>query len=426
MARAPNDTTDLDEMDREAERAAIEAEGSRAGNSNGHAADLNGEPYAVYKAAERAATPVTPAELTRAWSKEGPVVRVPTGFPTLDDACRGGLPIPWRVVVVGAPSAGKTAVVIVIGHRLEGAGLCVGVLGVDEEPDDLNVRVVQIEGFTIAQCEGRDPAVLEQMAEAVARLRIRFYDASHTIESAADDLGAWALAEQRRAAMVIDSLQTVRCVASVEAKSAREAVDANLRAIRAKGTQHRLLMIATSEANRGSYRDEDASETSNDMAAGKESGSIEFMVQTLIMVRTPKGHADHIQARVPKNRRGARSGFEFFLRLDRDRHALAECPDPKVDPAAATETAAKERTRNRAMVDADAVILAAIVRAQPGIGEVALRGVIRAQGHRWGVDRLNGARELLKKGRKGERLVDRSPGKGCLWHLEPFRTGGES
>jgi KaiC/GvpD/RAD55 family RecA-like ATPase len=382
------------------------------------------EPYSAYKVTERRgppapARPVTPPELARAWGVEGQLVRVATGFRTLDEACRGGLPVPWRVVIIGAPSAGKTALLMVLAQRLgTDGGLCVGVVGVDEEPDDLNVRLAQMAGFTIAQCEGRDPAVLERMAEALAAVRVRFYDGSHTVEGAADDVAAWAAQEGLRSALVIDSLQTVRCAASAEATSAREAVDANLRAIRAKGAQHRMLMVATSEANRGSYRDDDAAETSNDMAAGKESGSIEFSAQTLIMVRTPKGHADHVSVRVPKNRRGARAGFEFFLRLDRDRHALSECGDPKADPEQATQTAAKERTRNRSLVDADAVVLASVVRARPGIGEVELRGAIRALGHRWGVDRLNGARELLKAGRKAERLVDRGQGKGCLWHLE--------
>jgi len=41
------------------------------------------------------------------------------------------------------------------------------------------------------------------------------------------------------------------------------------------------LLIALSEANRGSYQREDAAEVSNDMAAGDESWAIEFMAQTL-------------------------------------------------------------------------------------------------------------------------------------------------
>lgn len=46
------------------------------------------------RAAPAAARPMTPSEIARAWSADGPLVRVPTGFATLDEACRGGLPVP--------------------------------------------------------------------------------------------------------------------------------------------------------------------------------------------------------------------------------------------------------------------------------------------------------------------------------------------
>jgi hypothetical protein len=372
----------------------------------------------------RAARPVTPPEIACAWRAEGQLVRVPTGFPAVDEACRGGLPIPWRLVIVGAPSAGKSAIAMVLAHRFATiGGLVVGVMGVDEEPEDVTVRLAQMAGFTIAQCEGRDPMVLEQMAASLAGIRVRFYDARHTIEAAADDVAAWAAQEGRRPALVLDSLQTVRAIGSVGASGPRELVDLNLGAIRAKGTEHRMLMVATSEANRGSYRNDDAAETSSDMAAGKESGGIEFGAQTLMVLRTPKGHPDHVHVRVPKNRRGARAGFEFFLRLDREHHELGECTDPTTDPDAATQAAAQKRQHNRSVVDADAMVLAGIVRTRPGIGERELRGAIRATGHRWGVERLNGARELLRTGRRGERLVDRGTGKGCQWHLVQTGTG---
>jgi KaiC/GvpD/RAD55 family RecA-like ATPase len=384
------------------------------------------EPYSAYKAAEVAeaagARPVTPSEIARGWAADGPLVRVATGFPTLDEACRGGFPVPWRVVIVGAPSAGKTALLIVIAQRMAtDGGLCVGVLGVDEEPDDLNVRLAQMAGFTIAQCEGRDPVVLEEMAQALASVRVRFYDETHTIEAAADDVGAWATAEGRRAALVIDSLQTVRAAASADARNPRERVDANLRAVKTQGRRHRMLMISTSEANRGSYQRDDAAETSNDMAAGKESGSIEFSAQTLIMARTPKECPNHVHLRVPKNRRGARAGFEFFLRLDRDRHALSECGDPSAEPGAAAQRDDARRSKNRVGVEQDALAMAAAIRRAPGIGEVDLRAALRAAGNPLGVEKFNAAKSLLLRpdGLRGERMVDLGQGPGRHWYIEP-------
>jgi replicative DNA helicase len=379
-------------------------------------------------ASAKPSTARTPAEIAQGWAEAGPIVRVATGFPALDEACRGGFPIPWRVVVVGAPSGGKTFVVMVLVYRFATiGGLCVGVLGVDEEADpDLNVRLAQMCGFTVAQCEGRDPAVLAQIGEALSKLLVRFYGSSHTIEAAADDLAAWGAKEGRRTALVLDSLQTVRAAEAESAASPRELVDLNVRAMRAKGSQHSMLMIATSEANRSSYRDDEAVDRTNDIAAGKESGSIEFSAQTLIMVRTPKGHANVIRACVPKNRRGARAGLEFFLQLDRDRHSLVECADPSADPNRKAGASAEERARNRARVESDAASLASIIRYQPGVGERGLRAAVKLAGHSWGKDRLDAAKACLEGGLKGQRLTNRGSKSAAAYHLEVVSEGGES
>lgn len=341
------------------------------------------------------ARPLSPSDIIRAWREAGQIVRIPTGFPTLDEACRGGLPIPWRVSIVGAPSAGKTALAMVLASRFEAAGLCCGVLGIDEDPDDLAARFVQMSAFTIAQCEQRDTKVLDAMATRMASLRIRFYDASHTIETAADDLGTWAATEKRKAAFFIDTVQTAACETSLGAKNPRERVEANAAALRAAGQKHKLLLITLSEANRGSYRSEDAADQTNDMAAGAESRAIEFSAQTLLMLRTPKGYADVVHLRVPKNRKGARAGFEFWLKLDRDRHALTECDDPETTPGVAEERASKTRATNRAAVERDARAVLRLITITPGMGTRALRTALRVAGTRIGVESLDAAIALL-------------------------------
>lgn len=370
--------------------------------------------------------PASPVDIVERWGREGPLVRVRTGIAALDRACRGGLPIPWRILVIGAPSAGKTFVAVTIADTLARAlaneGLCVGILGVDEEPDDLTMRLAQIAGFTVAQAEGRDPDVLSRMSEALADRHLRLYDATHTIESAAEDLTAWAKAERRPAAFFIDSIQAARSDAALSADSPREIVEANVTAMRLASTGHRMLVGATSEANRASYRNEQAAEQSNDLAAGAESRAIEFGAQTLLMLRTPKDHPDLVHVRIAKNRR-AHVG-EFWLKLERERHALAECRPPSADP---NVTAAKTEAKRRAAVadvERDAKTLAAVVRAIPGIGERDLRAALRKAGHRWGRDRQNAAKLRLAEGVAADRLVDRSQDKReCSWHLEPIASG---
>jgi KaiC/GvpD/RAD55 family RecA-like ATPase len=375
--------------------------------------------------------PASPVDIVERWGREGPLVRVQTGISALDRACRGGLPIPWRILIIGAPSAGKTFVAVaiadVLARVLADAGLCVGILGVDEEPEDLTVRLAQIAGFGVEEAERRDHEVLRHMAKALAAARILLYDATHTIESAAADLAVWAKAEKRLAALFIDSIQAARSDAALSADSPREIVEANVAAMRVASTGHRMLVGATSEANRASYRNEQAAEQSNDLAAGAESRAIEFGAQTLLMLRTPKDRPDVIHVRIAKNRR-AYVG-EFWLKLDRERHALTECPAPSEDPNATTRKTEANRRAAVADVERDAKAIAVVVRSHPGIGERDLRAALRTAGHRWGRERVDAAKRRLKAGLGRERLVDRSEaGRACSWYVEaseaaPGRSG---
>lgn len=370
--------------------------------------------------------PVTPSSIVSTWRTEGPLQRVPTGIDALDAMCRGGLPVPWRVVIVGAPSAGKTAVGTIAADTLArsaaDSGLCVGILAVDEEPEDLTVRLAQIAGFSVAQLELRDPDVLGDVEAALAELRVRFYDATHTIERAAEDLARWCSEEQRRGALLVDSVQAATSDLAVTAKTPREHVESNVRAIRWCVSRHRLLVIATSEANRGSYRSEDAADTTNDMAAGAESRSIEFGAQTLLMLRTPKDQPDVIHVRVAKNRRADRG--EFWLRLDRDRHRVTECADPTTDPRAVEQRDEQRRGATLGRLDADAKILVRIIVANPGLGERELRTAVKAAGYPWGRDRLDAAKARLEAGSAGSRLVNRGDDRAHRWHVEPISGDG--
>lgn len=360
------------------------------------------------------ARPRSLADIVSEWEQEGPLVRVPTGIAALDRLSNGGLPVPWRVIVVGAPSAGKTAVSVIIADALaraaESAGMCVGILGVDEEPEDLAIRLLQIAGYTLAEAEERVPAVLQEMRRSVEGLRLRLYDDNFTIESAGADLAAWAKQEGRAAALFLDSLHAVRSIAGAEAQNPREAVEANVRAMRGVSTKLRMLVVASAEANRSSYRSDDAAETTNDLAAGAESRAVEFGAQTQLMLRTPKNHPNVIHVRVAKNRRADRG--EFWLRLDRGRHAVEECANPMADPALAAYREDAKRSIARTNVLKDAEELAALLYRHPGgLGEQDLRAALRVAGHKWGVERLEAARLALRDGHKGVRLESTRDGK---------------
>lgn len=181
----------------EAKRARSQQNGSQR---NGHGADQRWREQDMAAPAgehrrqpEPSALPVeTPGSIITRWRQEGPLVRVPTGIAPIDELSRGGWPFPWRVLLVGAPSAGKTFVATVIADHmarsLAQAGIVAGILGVDEEPEDLAVRLAQIAGYTIEEIEARSPAVLTEIDRQLAALPIRLYDVRHSIESAAAEL----------------------------------------------------------------------------------------------------------------------------------------------------------------------------------------------------------------------------------------------
>lgn len=368
----------------------------------------------------KAPTYRTPAGVAKEWATSGPLVRLPTGIEPLDELCRDGFPVPWRVFVVGAPSAGKTGVGIVIADRLARAavdcGACVGVLAVDEDADDITIRLAQIAGYSVAEAEARDPEVMARLADSLEGLMLRIYGPEHTIESAAADLAGWAGAEERRAALFIDSIQTVRCDASgdIHSRDPRALIDASVAAVRQVSDRYRMLVVCTSEANRSSYRSAESAADQNDLASGAESRSIEFGAQTLLVLRTPKGHADTIHVRVAKNRRAKRG--DFYLRLDYERHALSVVDKPghgADEPDADAARAGKVRAR----VESDAADLLRLLAKHPGLGSRELRGIVRAE-LGWGVPRLDAAVSRLQSGVQGSRLVNRGEGQRRQWFVQ--------
>jgi len=372
----------------------------------------------------------TPVSIIESWRQDGPLRRIPTGIEALDGLCRGGLPVPWRVTIVGAPSAGKTATEVCIADRIAraagSAGACVGILGVDEEPEDLTVRLVQIAGFSVHDAEQRDPDALDRMAAAVGDLRVRLYDGRHTIEAAGAAVADWAKLEGRPGVLFIDSIQAASSVAASRATGPREKVEGNINAMRRVSTSLRLLVIATSEANRNAYRNDAAAAESNDLAAGAESRAIEFGSQTQLMLRTPKDHPDVIHVRIAKNRR-AYIG-EFWLRLDREGHRLTETTDPLAGPAADEDREHGRQAATSAAVQRDAKALATLLAREPdGLGERDLRAALRDAGHKWGVDRLNAARRRLGGGLGGVRLVQVQAGRANVSKVVPDTdTRGET
>jgi KaiC/GvpD/RAD55 family RecA-like ATPase len=372
---------------------------------------------------EVASRALTAAEVIANWTNEGPLVHEPTGIAKLDALTGGGPVFGSRWYLVGAPDAGKTALLVQIAHVFAAADLAVGFYAVDEEPSDIVTRLAQRSGWSREDCETRDPDTVSEMSDKLATLPIRFYDARQTIESAAADLASYRKElGARGAALFIDSVQTVTCDAAraMNDPSPRELVTANVTAIRKVASEHRLVVMATSEMNRGAYRSNDAAERTNDMAAAKESGAVEYSARVMLALRSVASEPDRVELRVVKNKHGP-SGDTLHLQIDRRRMTLAE-----TDAPAEADVAAEKLKKSRANVAKDADAVAAVIRSKPGVGERALRSELRVAGQTMGVERIEAAKLLLQQGHNGEHLVNRGGSKGSAWYLEPAPRGGES
>lgn len=366
---------------------------------------------------------LSPADVVATWRKHGPIERLATGWATFDRDSRGGLIFGHCTYFLGAPNAKKTAALACLADAWTRDGVAVGALLVDETPEDFLIRFAVRAGFSLDDCETRDPRLLSEIDATLADLPLRLYGAEWTIEAAARDFAGFvALVPGRRAAFLADTIQTIACEDALQlrADSPRALVNANVKALHTLATSTRWVVAATSEMNRNAYRSEDAAERSSDMAAGKESGAIEYAAKAQLVFRSVKGRADLVQVKAPKIKRGMNDESEFCLTFERHQHTLSECAAPAQTSSEAGREGANVAKGLR-QVKADAKVVAGIVLATPGIGERVLRAKLKAGGHAWGRDRLAAAKEHL-----GRRLANRGDNaRDIRWHLvsEPTEEG---
>lgn len=339
-------------------------------------------------------------DIVAKWKAQGPVKRARTGWPAFDEAARGGLAFGRRTFLAGAPNAGKTAAAAVLAHRYWQDGYVVGILAVDEEPDDVTARFAQMAGFTLEDTETGDEMKLDAIGAALARSGVYLYDSRWSIEAAAADLAAHA--GEKPAVFIVDSVQTVRCAESMKADNPRLVVGANVRALKHVTSEHRFLLIATSELPRGAYRNEDAARDFNDMAAGKDSGDIEYAAAVQMVLRSVKDHPGLIRVNVPKLKRGRE--VEFYLRLNRVTHTLVEADAP-----VAAETPNKTATSRKRTVE-DAKALRELLLRKPGLGTKEMRAEWARLGY-GGKDRLEVALAEL-----GAEVAKIEMGRGKIEH----------
>jgi hypothetical protein len=329
-------------------------------------------------------------DVLRQWTEEGPLVHETTGFATLDDATGGGPVYGTRWYLLGAPDAGKTALIVQWAHVLAELGVCVGLLAIDEEASDLVTRLAQRVGFERRACEARESGAIARMAELLGDLPIRFYGPGWSIERAAADLGAYATERGARAALFVDSIQTAKCEAVIATNrelSETQQIGLNVEALRAVSQQHQLITLATSEMSRGAYSAIKKHDRTNPMAAGKWSGAIEYSARVLLSAQECEDDPDVLEVEIPKNKHGRRRrrdrGEAIYLRIDLARQVVTECakPAPRADAEGESKGEARAAAQ-AAKVDAmgERVITELVKRIARGIditNVAGLREIVR-------------------------------------------------
>lgn len=327
------------------------------------------------------------ADVIAGWRIEGALVHERTGIDALDNATSGGPVYGSRWYFSGAPDAGKTALLLKLAHTFAARGITVGMLAVDEEPGDLVTRLAQRIGLTRAACEQRKESDLDALAESLSSLPIRFYDASWTIELAARDVAELAKERGSRAALCIDSVQTVRCAMELATErdlSTPAAIEARVYAIRAAASEHRMIVFATSEMSRAAYRSKDSRENVDAMAASKWSGSIEYSARVLIAMRSVPKETDLVEVELPKNKHRSDGAVDkLYLRIIRSRQELEETEyTPAEGEGQDAHEARSAADEERILKMAEAILLALVQANAKGrniTGQRELRALVKGR-----------------------------------------------
>jgi KaiC/GvpD/RAD55 family RecA-like ATPase len=259
---------------------------------------------------EASPTPRSLRERLEAMGKAGP--RIPTGIDLLDQLLRGGLRVEKTLVLGGAPGAGKTTLLLQIARNMARDGVAVAFVAADEEASGLDSRNLQSIGI---DRDAAEEPTAETIAQAVAELEplplMILEDC--TVEDAFKLL-AEAHPDKPRCIM-LDSLQTCQTAATVNIDNPRERIDDVVKTAKrlARQPDTRAIVMATSELARGAYRSKRSADATNDLAAFKESGGVEYGVHGALVLRSIEGSNTDVHAAMVKNRMGIRGDFMLYL-----------------------------------------------------------------------------------------------------------------
>jgi KaiC/GvpD/RAD55 family RecA-like ATPase len=238
---------------------------------------------------------------------------ISTGIAQLDLSLRGGIRPGQVLALLGAPGAGKTTFGLQLMCEFALSGMPSYVVAADEPWPGLLTRLAQMLGCPRDEAERGQPE--DALIERLAPLPLSLCDmhAGPMLEEALDAIRATG----ERVALLVDSLQRVR--AQTDASDPRLNIDGRLTSLR-KFASEGHLVLCTSETSRAWYSPRSPQRQTTALAAAKESGSIEYVVDIAIWMRVRDGV---VEVGFAKNRSGIGIPSDdkpaLRLRLDRER-----------------------------------------------------------------------------------------------------------
>ncbi len=257
--------------------------------------------------------PLSNVDLCEAIMGAGP--RIPLGVQPLDDKLHGGMRIRKLFGIGGAPGSWKTSFLVQIGdHLCAQSGIAVAWVAYDECAEEILSRRLQARGVERFKAENPDEETL-MVARELDELPFHVFEHKpfdEVIESFA------RMYPNHDRFVVIDSAQKMWTRESRQLTTLRERLDLCLDTARklAESRATQCAIFFTSEVGRESYRNRAQSEQINDLAAGKESGSIEYGMDVWSVLRCVPGDPETITMSMPKCRIGTKlladETFEFI------------------------------------------------------------------------------------------------------------------
>jgi KaiC/GvpD/RAD55 family RecA-like ATPase len=358
-----------------------------------------------------------------------PPRRLSTGLPALDKAFRGGVPVGIVWTIVGAPGSCKTTLAYQATMTMRDQGALVCVLAYDEPPASMLVRLGRHIGLDRDRIESGAPECMDAI-EAHSRthdwlLVDGMGEVPVSIDAAADEL--LRRSNGRPMVLMVDSIQRAWVDGIEDVDSPRQQVDMIVRALR-RAAARGILIIATCEAARGLYRGGAREGKINAIAAGKESGSIEYRSDALLVLDakepddTEEGHVV-LSGTWAKNRIRSSKATTLWFVLDRERSVLSECDAP-IDEEAPTSgndrrpRKPKDSTPGKEELMRAALAVEAYVRTEPGCGKNEIRDAVKGFSH----DLKNSAVQWLERAGRIESRPPAKKGRGRpseCWFITP-------